>query len=110
MTERAKKYLHDVLKSITLIEDFMQGISSFDEYVKDDKTKSAVERHLGIIGEATGKLQKEFELAFENSFQIIGLRHRIIHAYDMLDDSVIWIVITKHLTPLKEEVSEKLQS
>lgn len=107
MTERGKKYLHDILRSIELIESFMQGISSYDDYVNDDKTKGAVERHLGIIGEATSKLQKEFNLELANSFQIIGLRHRIIHAYDKLDDSIIWIVITKHLGPLKEEVKEK---
>jgi len=40
----------------------------------------------------------------ENITQIIGLRNRIIHAYDSIDDTVIWAIIIKHLPSLKKEV------
>lgn len=43
MTERAKKYLYDILYSIELINEFLVGLD-FLGYEKDLKTKSAVER------------------------------------------------------------------
>jgi uncharacterized protein with HEPN domain len=59
MTEREKKFLSDILNSIELIEDFTKDLRSFADYQKDLKTKGAVERHLGIIGEAVSKFLKE---------------------------------------------------
>ncbi|MDF3079054.1 MAG: hypothetical protein K0S09_2943 [Sphingobacteriaceae bacterium] len=55
MTEKEKKFLSDISTSIALIEDFIKDLNSFAEYQKDLKTKGAVERHLGIIGEAVNK-------------------------------------------------------
>lgn len=46
------KYLSDILRSIDLIESFLTGIDSFEKYQSDFKTQSAIERQLGIIGEA----------------------------------------------------------
>jgi uncharacterized protein with HEPN domain len=43
-------HLEDILDSISLIDQFLAGID-FDSYVKDIKTKSAVERQLQIITE-----------------------------------------------------------
>ncbi len=59
MTEKEKKFLSDISNSIELIENFTKDIKSFTEYEKDLKTKGAVERHLGIIGEAVNKFLKE---------------------------------------------------
>lgn len=55
MTDEAKKYLSDILQAILLIEDFTAEKTDFSDYETDMKTKSAVERQLGIIGEA-GKI------------------------------------------------------
>ena len=55
MTEKGLKYLDDIIRAIELIEDFTRNISSFYEYINDLKTQSAVERQLGIIGEAVNK-------------------------------------------------------
>ena len=69
------------------------------------KTKSAVERQLAIIGEALNNIRKlEPELTIENAVQIIGLRNRLIHAYDSTDDTVVWAIIKKYLPKLKEEI------
>jgi len=105
MTDKEKKFLFDIIESIKLIESFTRNTSSFEEYTKDLKTKSAVERQLGIIGEAVNKLsQDSFDLT--KATRIISLRNRIIHAYDNIDDSIIWVILKRHLSPLKEEVSK----
>ncbi len=105
MTEKGLKYLFDILQSITLIEEFTASVSSYSEYVGDLKTQSAVERQLGIIGEAVNKFDFIHpELSLNNSRKIVGFRNRLIHAYDAVDSSMIWAVIKRHLKPLKEEI------
>jgi uncharacterized protein with HEPN domain len=110
MTLQSKKYLDDILYAIELIEEFVSEINSYSEYSDDKKTCSAVERQLGIIGEAVNKFDKiNPKERLENTAQIIGLRNRIIHAYDSINDAVIWAIIKKHLSALKEEVKIKLK-
>jgi uncharacterized protein with HEPN domain len=109
MTHQHKKYLDDILYAIELIEEFVFDINSFSEYSDDKKTCSAVERQLGIIGEAVNKFDKANTDRLEYTAQIKGLRNRIIHAYDSINDAVIWAIIKKHLPALKTEVTNKLK-
>ena len=110
MKEESKKYLEDIRFAITNIESFMEGVSDFFQYEKDIKTKSAVERQLGIIGEAAKKLSDtEPEIELNHIYQIISVRNRIIHAYDTIDDSIIWAIWKNHLTGLKLEVDAILK-
>ena len=109
MTEKSKKYLSDVLMAINLIREFTIDIADFNIYEKDRKTQSAVERQLVIIGEALNKLRQiESEIVIENDKQIIGFRNRLVHAYDSIDNSIVWAIINRHLENLKNEI-ENLQ-
>ncbi len=106
MTERAKKYLFDILFAIEVIEEFLEGID-FQNYETDLKTKSAVERQLGIMGEAVNQFIKEDTgLKLTNAREIVNFRNRIIHAYDSIDDSIVWAIKTNHLPLLKKEIKE----
>lgn len=109
--ESSKKYLSDITSSIELIKSFTSDIKSFNDYVADFKTQSAVERQLGIIGEAINKYNKLFPAEkLQNSSKIIGLRNRLVHAYDSIDNSIIWTIIKNHLENLKVEVNNKLNN
>jgi uncharacterized protein with HEPN domain len=109
MTEKAQKYLYDILNAIELIELFSQGIDHFNAYRADLKTKSAIERQVAIIGEAVTHFKKqETEVVLSNMPQIIAVRNRLIHAYDKVDDIVIWAIVDEHLSHLKLEVQNAL--
>ncbi|MBZ0243255.1 MAG: DUF86 domain-containing protein [Bacteroidales bacterium] len=111
MTEQGLKYLFDIIRAIDLIGDFTSSINDFDEYTNDLKTQSAVERQLGIIGEAVNKYDLLFpESSLENAKKIIGFRNRLIHAYDAVDAAMIWVIIKKYLQPLKDEANALLIS
>jgi uncharacterized protein with HEPN domain len=111
MTERQKKYLSDILSAINLIEDFVRGINTFKEFENDLKSKSAVERQLSIIGEALKQFTKEDSSEIiQHSDQIVSLRNRLVHAYDSIDDTIIWSIVKTYLKPLKEEVENLLKS
>jgi uncharacterized protein with HEPN domain len=109
MIERSRKYLSDILSAIDLIEEFLSGISEFQDYQSDSKTRSAVERQLGIIGEAINKYRQEGNLELPQSQNIVQFRNRLIHAYDSIDDSIVWVIVKNHLPGLKEEVIELLK-
>jgi uncharacterized protein with HEPN domain len=105
MTEKSKKYLSDILMAIELIEEFIVDDKDFTLYDQDRKTQSAVEHQLAIIGEALNQFKKlEPQIKIENDKQIISFRNRLVHAYDSLDNSMIWVIICRHLTPLKIEI------
>ncbi|MEQ9441206.1 MAG: DUF86 domain-containing protein [Cyclobacteriaceae bacterium] len=105
MTEAGRKYLSDILMAIELIEEFIQDTTAFPAYEADLKTQSAVERQLGIIGEALNKFHKvEPAIRIENDRQIVAFRNRLIHAYDSIDNAIVWVILKKHLPNLKSEV------
>jgi len=110
MTERGRKYLADVAQAIELINQFVESAENFSDYSSDLKTQSAVERQLGIIGEAINKFDAIHpEISLENARKIVGFRNRIIHAYDSVDNSIIWVIVKRHLEPLYQEVLRKLK-
>ncbi len=104
MTEKSEKFLSDILMSIELIEEFISGFD-FNSYDIDRKTQSAVERQLAIIGEALNQFRKlEPNISIENDKQIVAFRNRLIHAYDSLDNSIVWVIINRYTNLLKTEI------
>lgn len=109
MTEKGQKNLADIVRAIELILQFTESIENYADYVNDLKTQSAVERQLGIIGEAVNKFETIHpEISLENARKIVGFRNRIIHAYDSIDNSIIWVIIQRYLAPLSKEVLRML--
>jgi len=105
MTDKAKKYLSDIQYAISLIEKFLQETENYSAFVADLKTQSAIERQLGIIGEAVNKFrQEEKSVVLTHTKQIVDFRNRIIHSYDNIDVSIVWTIIRNHLPILKNEV------
>ena len=79
MTEKGIKYLSDIHTALILIEEFTKSTTDFNDYCLDLKTQSAVERQLGIIGEAVNKFdQLHPELSLENARKIIGFRKSLL--------------------------------
>ena len=109
MTDKAVKYLSDIQSAIFLINDFLENIEKFSDFQSDLKTQSAVERQLGIIGEAVNKFrQEENVVTLNHTKQIVDFRNRIIHSYDNIDASIVWAILKNHLTILKKEVDDML--
>lgn len=100
-----KKLLADILESITSINEHLDGKRIFEEYKSSKTKRRAVERELEIIGEAVSnllKLNPLINISFAR--QIVDLRNKVIHAYDNVNDMVIWGIIVNHLPKLEQEV------
>lgn len=110
MSIEEKKLLTDVLEAVNSIDDHLEGKRNFEEYKANKTKRRAVERELEIIGEAVNKLLKlSPDIAISYSRIIVDLRNKVIHAYDNVNDMVIWNVVMNHLPKLKTEVEELLK-
>ena len=108
MDREIKTWLYDILQAINEIEGYYENKSMiYEEYLKDIKTKRAIERDLEIIGEAVYRiLKKDKSFSLTNAEKIIATRNRIIHGYDSVSDHMIWSIVINHLPKLKAEVNK----
>lgn len=105
MDHDINKYLFDILTSINAIELHLSDIENIAKYKNSLKTRDAVERRLSIIGEALNKANKiNDQLNISNKSKIIGLRHILIHDYNLIEDETIWVICKKYLPLLKKEI------
>lgn len=110
MSNNSKKFIEDILDSILPIETFTASINSFATFSNDRLVRRATERELEIISEALSRiLELEPNLNISDSKLIKGLRNRIIHAYDSVDDAIVWNAVKKHLPILKAEIEALLK-
>lgn len=97
-----KLFLMDILECMEKIESYVSGIS-YEEFLQDAKTKDAVVRNLEVIGEAANQIPHEIQKKYEEIpwSQIIGLRHRLIHGYFVVDYDIVWNIMSEELPDLK---------
>lgn len=75
--------LRHMLDAANKIVSFLSECSSMDDFVRDEKTLSAVERQFEIIGEASRQLSIEFQDCYPEVEwnKIQGLRNLLAHEY-----------------------------
>ena len=110
MNAAARTRLHDALRACRVIVGFVQGYT-FAEYEQSLLLRSAVERQFEIVGEAL----RQAELAdgtvtahVSNLRQIVGLRNRIIHGYDLVDQQLLWSIVRDELPTLIAQLTATL--
>jgi uncharacterized protein with HEPN domain len=110
METAIKKWLFDIEEAINSIENYLGTTRDFNLYQSNKMLRRAVERELEIIGEAVSKIHKfDDSIKLSNKRYIIGMRNRVIHGYDKIDDEIVWGTIIRHLPILKAEVSVLIQ-
>ena len=110
MQPEIKTWLEDIDRSINEIYDFLPTHRDFFQFDQDLKTKKAVERNLEIIGEALNRiLNIDPDIKITGSRKIVDTRNRIIHGYDSVTADVLWLIISRSLPVLREEVNSLLK-
>lgn len=107
MPPETRKLLIDIQDAAAEVFQFTLGMN-LAEYRKDAKCRAAVERKFEIMGEACTRIRDRDSDAFGKlpyGHQVIGLRNRVIHGYDNVDDSILWDVITTHLDDFITQVN-----
>lgn len=106
MNEQSLKHFFDALASARAIRKFSQG-KSFEEYCSDDMLASAIERKFEVIGEALNRIKKTHPSdlnVISDWSAIIGFRNILAHAYDHVEDSVVWGIVIGQIPEFIKEL------
>jgi uncharacterized protein with HEPN domain len=105
-----KLFIKDLLECINKIEDFVVEMS-FDEFMKDEKTKSAVVREIEVMGEAVKNIPSSIRERYKDIpwNQMAKTRDKIIHFYFGVDYEIVWRVIRERLPQIKPLVQRILK-
>jgi uncharacterized protein with HEPN domain len=98
---RDKGRLEDMLKSITNVQQYVEGVS-YDEFVKDTMRYFAIMKNVEIIGEAANLLTRNFRMTHTQLpwRQIVGMRNVLVHGYANISDQKLWQTATEDLAPM----------
>ncbi len=103
-------YLIHIAECIEKIEQYTSEGKT--EFFKDSKTHDAVIRNFEIIGEAVKRLSETTrQLSPQIPWkQFAGFRDILIHRYNAVDLSEVWLTVENDLSVLKEAVKAILNS
>ncbi len=95
--------IHDMLESIQGIEKAI-GRKSYREYQRSWVLRSAVERGIEVISEASRHLDRELKSRYKDVRwkDIAGIGNILRHEYQRVDSQIIWKAAKNELPPLKE--------
>ena len=108
MNEASLKYFFDALTAARAIQKFSQG-KTFEDYCADEMLSSAIERKFEIIGEALNRVKRRYPDDIEAIGDwpgIIGFRNILAHAYDHVEDAVVWGIVTRQIPEFIRELEE----
>ncbi|MDO8301800.1 MAG: DUF86 domain-containing protein [Sedimentisphaerales bacterium] len=102
---RDDAYVLDMLLAARKVESFTAGLT-LDKFLADELTQNAVVHCIQIIGEAAGKVSREYqqdhpEIPWK---EIIGMRNRIVHEYFRIVPDQVWSVVEKDIPELIKHI------
>ena len=102
-------YLKNILDKAHEAMGYCHKMSK-EDFLKDERTQSAVILKLIIIGEEATKLPEEIKTAINLPWRsIIGFRNMAIHEYFDIDLSQIWTTIQVDLPDLVNQIKSYLR-
>jgi uncharacterized protein with HEPN domain len=97
--------VRDILEAIERIERHAgRGRAAFDN---DELLQVWMVRHLQIIGEAASRLSQDARDQHPAVpwREIIGMRHILVHGYFEVDLDLVWSVVDRELTALRDAIA-----
>lgn len=107
--EKDLAYIWDMHKESKQISEFLNNIT-FDDFIKSNLIRYAVERSLLIIGEAANHVSEQFRKEHPEVpwYQIIGQRNVLAHEYGDIKIDRIWSTATVNIPQLTIELNRIL--
>lgn len=99
--DRDTPHLIDIAESARLVSAYLEGVSK-DDFIRNVQLQDSVIRRLEIIGEAAGRVSVPFRQRHQAIpwSRMIGMRNRVIHAYDAIDLDIVWTTAQERIPEL----------
>ncbi len=99
--DRLQITLRQMLDYAIEIGSMIQGKTE-EDLNKERMLNLSLVRLLEVIGEAANRVPLEIRGQYPEIpwFEMISLRHRLIHGYDMVDFGILWKIVTQDIPPL----------
>ncbi len=96
-------YVRDMLEAFANTQEFVEGLS-YDEFVRDKKTVSAVTRELEVAGEACKQVPASVRDRYGDIpwSDIAGMRDKLIHFYFGVDMEIVWETVKSRVPQLMD--------
>lgn len=109
LESRDAAYLWDIVETSRAVREFTTDVKAH-EYLADRKLQMAIERAIEIIGEAARRVSDSFksdhpEIPWR---QIMAQRHVIAHEYGEIRQERLWLVATRDVPNLVEQLEPLL--
>ena len=108
LSERDKSYIYDMIKYCDEIMNIIQDESHYS-FIENRIKRLAIERLIEIIGEAANHVSKD--VVEQNNdipwSKIIGLRNKIVHDYGEILTDRIWLIASRSIPELLEQLKSK---
>ena len=110
--------LKQILDSINVIRERSVEFHSVSDFLRTSWGVTVMDScvmRLQVIGETIKSIEDKTHGTLLGRYpqipwlKVIGLRNIISHEYANIDYDIIWNVINKHLTPLKEVVEQLIE-
>jgi len=100
-----KFFIQDMLKAISNIEEFI-GRMDFNDFFRDEKTKSAVVQKIETIGEASKHIPKEIKEKYSDLpwKEMARIRDKITHFYFGINYKIVWEVVKERFPEIKSKI------
>lgn len=102
---RDEATLLDIVGAAKRAEKFLANQSK-DDFLRDEKSQSAVLYQLLVVGEAAKRLSDECKARHgEIPWKLMaGMRDHLIHAYDAVDWDEVWNTVVKDIPVLLSQI------
>ena len=111
MFHDAVQSVMDALEACRAIREFAAGLT-LEDYRINRLQRSAIERQFEILGEALNRVDEadpSFREYLPEMGNIIGMRNRIAHGYDRVQNEIIWLAVEKRVPALAVKLATWLE-
>jgi uncharacterized protein with HEPN domain len=109
MTREWKFFIKDICDAIDYVKTFV-GTMSFEEFIADEKTKSAVGFKIENIGEASKNIPRAIKSKYRDLpwTDMARMRDKITHFYFGIDYKVVWKVVKEDIPAIEPAIRKIL--
>jgi uncharacterized protein with HEPN domain len=110
MKKTVKHYLDDLKEYIGRVKEVVNGLSE-KEFSRDTILQDALLKRIEVIGEIVKRIPESYKAKYPKVpwKKIAGSRDKIVHDYEGIDFSMVWLIATENILELEKMVDKMIE-